>query len=350
MNQLLGAGLIFGLCPLVGAVGTPPARSIRFARGQKRHHRRSAWPQVDWSEWRWSLEILQGLLAVSLAKLCFPDHSEWEIIALMGVAVGRFWRHRTGGILMMLAGYMLHNPLSGVIVLLFGAIGSTIFRENRQIAFMWLMLMPLMTVLRNTGSGILVFLTAGLAGILYGMEQRRSSKPADATAPLFRADSLDDVLDPNVAGELAIGLAQLKQKGLPVPPGWLIYPGDDPDSLAPLLQPSVSQMWIVRSSFVADRESQVYSKLSSLRSIWRAIIELFDAHVNESVAAIIQPQIECLYSGKVYCQAPTLKADIPSPVAEKVLALVDRLNQELNTFETLEWGYDGQQVWIFQVR
>lgn len=350
MNQLLGAGLILGLCPLMGAFGTPPAPSSRFARRPWRNRSRSRSHQFNWSQWRWSLEILQGLLAVSIAKLCFPDHPEWDIIALMGVAIGRFWRHRTGGILMMLAGYMLHNPFSGIVVLLFGMIGSMIFRENRQIAFVWLMLMPLITVLRSAGSGILIFLTAGLAGILYGMEQSRSSTPADATASLFRADSLDDVLDPNVAGELATGLAQLKQKGLPVPPGWLIYPGDDPDSLAPLLQPSVSSIWVVRGSFVDDRESQVYCELSGLSSIWRAIVQLFEAHVDESVAAIVQPQIECCYSGKVYCQAPTLKADIPSPIAEKVLALVDRLNQELNTFETLEWGYDGQQVWILQVQ
>jgi hypothetical protein len=45
-----------------------------------------------------------------------------------------------------------------------------------------------------------------------------------------------------------------------------------------------------------------------------------------------------------------LKADIPSSVSQPVLALVDRLNAELNTLETLEWGYDGQQVWILAVQ
>ncbi len=380
MNQVLGASLILIFCPLIGAVLVPPASKLRQQRATL-PSTPQWWPSgwrsigatIDWSQWRWTLEILQGLSAVGLAKLTFPDHNEWEMIALMGVAAGRFGRQRlarphrpTGGVLMMLAGYTLHNPISGMLVVVFGGIGSMVFRENRQIAFVWLMLMPLMTVIRDPRSGILIVLTAGLTGILYGLEQTRwsatdqglSPTQAKATAQMFRADALSDQLNPAVAGELAVTLAQLQQQGLPVPIGWVIYPGDDPESLGQMIQPLDRQLWNVRLSFVDGlrptdgyRPSQeVMGSLVGLRSIWAAIVQGFEAHSGERVAAIVQPQINCLYSGSVYCQAPTLKADVPSVVSQQVIALVDRLNAELNTLEILEWGFDGQQVWILQVQ
>ncbi len=380
MNQVLGASLILIFCSLTGAVLVPPASKSRRQRAAL-PSTPQWWPSwwrsigttIDWSQWNWTLEILQGLIAVGLAKLIFPDHNEWDMIALMAVAAGRFGRqqlaspHRpTGGVLMMLAGYTLHNPISGMLVVVFGGIGSMVFRENRQIAFLWLMLMPLMTVIRDPRSGVLIVLTAGLAGILYGLEQTRwsatdpGSAPtqAKATAQMFRADALSDRLNSAVAGELAVTLAQLQQQGFPVPIGWVIYPGDDPESLGQMIQPLDRQLWNVRLSFVdglrptdGHRPSQeVMGGLVGLRSIWAAIVQGFEAHSGERVAAIVQPQINCLYSGSVYCQAPTLKADVPSVVSQQVIALVDRLNAELNTLEILEWGFDGQQVWILQVQ
>jgi hypothetical protein len=347
MNQWLGAGLILILSPTIGALLVPPRSSP--ARLPQRVG------AIDWSQWAWILEILQGLLVVGLAKLIFPDNSEWDIIALMGGAAGRFWRERgaktkSSGILMMFAGYLLHNPISGLLVLVFGGIGSMLFRENRQVTFVWLMLMPLITVLREPRSGILILLTAGLAGILYGMEQRRSPTQGKATAQMFRADSLGDTLNPAIAGELATTLAQLQQQGFPVPIGWVIYPGDDPESLAQMIPPLDRQLWTVRLSFAGRAGEEVMADLVGLRSIWAAIVQGFESHAGERVAAIVQPQIKSLYSGHVYCQAPTLKADVPSPVSQQVLALVDRLNSELNTLETLEWRYDGQQIWILSVQ
>jgi hypothetical protein len=363
MNQLLGASLILILCPLIGAVLVPPPKSRR--QRQTSPSLQAYWPgwfrshstAIDWSQWGWTLAILQGLIAVGMAKLIFPDYPEWDMIALMGATAGRFLRQRSarnspanGGILMMFAGYMLHNPVSGMLVFLFGGIGSMVFRENRQIAFVWLMLMPLMTVIRDPRSGILILLTAGLAGVLYGLEQKQSPAQAKSTAQMFRADALSDRLNPAVAGELAVTLAQLQQQGFPVPIGWVIYPGDDPESLGQMIQPLDRQLWSVRLS-CADRPSQeVMGDLVGLRSIWAAIVQGFEVHAGERVAAIVQPQINYLYSGSVYCQAPTLKADIPSSVSQQVIGLVDRLNVELNTLETLEWGYDGKQVWILSVQ
>jgi hypothetical protein len=211
-------------------------------------------------------------------------------------------------------------------------------------------LMPLMTVLREPRSGLLILFTAGLAGILYGMEQRRSPTQGKATAQLFRADALSDALNPAIAGELAATLAQLQQQGFPVPMGWVIYPGDDPESLAQMIQPLERQLWTVRLSFAGRSSGDVMADLVGVRSIWAAIVQGFESHSGERVAAIVQPQIQSLYSGHVYCQAPTLKADVPSTVSQQVLALVDRLNAELNTLETLEWSYDGKQVWILSVQ
>jgi hypothetical protein len=343
MNQWLGAIVIFIICPLIGAVCVP-------AMPRSRRRRLMPLPQVDWGQWGWAIDIGQGLAAVGLSKLIFPENSAWDMIALMGVVAGRFWQQQPGGLVTMLAGYCLHNPVSGLLVLVFGAIGSIVFRENRQIMFVWLMLMPLMTVIQQPRSGILILLTAGLAGILYGLEQRRAPAQAKATAKLFRADALSDALNPATAGELAVNLAQLQQQGFPVPIGWVIYPGDDPESLGQMIQPLDQPLWSVRFSFANRPSGEVMGNLVGLRSIWAAIVQGFETHSGERVAAIVQPQINCLYAGTVYCQAPTLKADIPSSVSQPVLALVDRLNAELNTLETLEWGYDGQQVWILAVQ
>jgi hypothetical protein len=327
MNPLFGALFVLVACPLLGAISF-------------QHWRR---------EW-WLVEIAQGFIAVGITRLLFPANPEWELIALMGLAAGRFWVRQPGGMNSTIAGYVLHDPMSGLILGLFGLIGTTMFRQTQQITWVMLGLMPLITALRHPESGILILLTAGLSGVLVGMDQKR---PTRSTAlKVFRADSLDDRLNPKTAGQTASRLARLKQQGFPVPPGWILYPGDDPASLPTTIQPSPESPWLVRSSLstVTAPTDPVITDLTSIQAIWPAVVRQFEFPAR--LAVIVQPQIRAAYQGIANCQTPTLKADLPNEVIAAVLDLVARLNA-INGIDGgipwVAWAYDDQAVWILQV-
>jgi hypothetical protein len=348
MLQLLGGIFVFIVCPLLG--GFPFQRLLR----QHKLSQRYKLFQHD-KQWQVAIVVLQGLMAVGVTKLLFPFNPEWEIMALMGLAAGRFWMAQSGGVWSTIAGYGLHDPLAGLLVALFGLIGTTVFRQNRQITSVLLILMPLMTALLHSRSTILILLTAGLSGILFGMEQKQPVKPAHTQFKLFRADSLDDDLSRDKVGQLAFVLSQLKQADFPVPIGWIFYPGDDPQSLPAEVQPSLRRRWLVRSSFVtATASSQVIDDLMSVREIWGAIVKHFEAHARSAdssanMAVIIQPQIASVFSGTTNCEVPMLKADVPSEAAQAVLGFVDRLKIEFPDIQMVEWIFDGEQVWIVNV-
>ncbi len=343
MLQLLGGIFVFIVCPLLGAF--PFQRLLRHHKWFQRYKQRNV-----------AIAVLQGLIAVGVTKLLFPFNPEWEIMALMGLATGQFWTAQSGGVWSMIAGYMLHDPLAGLLVGLFGLIGTTVFRQNRQITAVLLILMPLMTALLHSQSMILILLTAGLSGILFGIEQKQPVKPAHTQLKLFRADSLDDDLSRERVGHVAFALSQLKQADFPVPNGWIFYPGDDPQSLPAEVQPSLRRRWLVRSSFVSpDQASQVLTDLMSVREVWGAIVKHFEDHARSvdssaNMAVIIQPQIATVFSGTTNCDVPMLKADVTSDVAKGVLGLVDRLKIEFPDIQMMEWMFDGEQVWIASVK
>jgi hypothetical protein len=319
MNPLFGALFILIACPLLGAISS--------------QHWRRGW---------WLVEVAQGFIAVGITRLLFPANPEWELIALMGLAAGRFWVRQPGGMNSTIAGYVLHDPMSGLMLGLFGLIGTSLFRQTQQITWVMLGLMPLITALRHPESSILILLTAGLSGVLVGMDQKR---PTRSTAlKVFRADSLDDRLNPKTAGQTASRLARLKQQGLPVPPGWILYPGDDPASLPTSIQPSPESPWLVRSSF-SSAQSPATLNLIALRQIWPTVVQQFEAG---AMAVIVQPQMSATHHGITDCQTPTLKADMPNDVVAAVLDLVTQL-KAIGGIPWVAWAYDGQSVWILQV-
>ncbi|MFM2432285.1 MAG: hypothetical protein RLZZ511_3499 [Cyanobacteriota bacterium] len=347
MNQLLAAIGILVSGVGIGGWLVPPQSD-----GRSVGH-----TAIDWSQWVWAVDAIQGLIAVGAAKMLFPNHAVWEIVALMAVTAGRWWRQLPGGVVMMLAGYTLHNPISGLLVLVFGMIGTTLIRDEQTGKLLWLMLMPLVTAIRDPRSGIVVLLTAGLAGMIYGLTQVRSGNRAKTVSKLFRPDSLDDDLYPDRVGEVVATLAQLHQQGLPVPMGWVIYPGDDPQNLGELIQGASTQRlekqrWRVRLCWVnSSRVETIAEDCVGMAGVWAAIATGFETYSGEAIVALVQVPIqprgaELLNSGQVYCQAPTLKADVPSAVAQRVVALVERLNAQLNTLERLAWVDDGVQVWV----
>jgi hypothetical protein len=331
MNPILGAILIFLVCPILGSF------SLR-----------------RWRRWSWLLECGQGLFAVAIAKVFFGGHPEWEIIALMALAAGRFWVRQPGGFWSTIAGYAWHNPFAGLLLGLFSLIGVTIFRQGQQIRLVLLLMMPVLLALLSPRSMLVVLLAAGLSGILFGMEQQRPATTNAKPLKVFRADSLDDELHPETAGQAAVLFSQLKQQGLPIPPGWIIYPGDDPASLTAGLQPSMKQRYTVRTSVANSPTSHEISDLMTHREIWGAIVQCFELYVRSgeqsSIAAIVQPQINAPYKGVINCDAPTLKVEVPSEVAQSVLALVDQVKQAVPTASELEWCHDGQQVWLMRLQ
>jgi hypothetical protein len=328
--QILGTAIIFIGCPILGG-----------------------WNLHRWRRWTVGLECIQGLIAVGIAKLWFPGYPEWDIMALIALASGRFWMKRPGGIWSTITGYALHHPFSGLLVGLFSLIATTTLRQSRPVTLAVLLLMPLITALQFPRSTILVLLTAGLSGVLFGIEQQRPVAAAKNLLKLYRPDALDDLLNPQTAGRLASQLSHLRQAGLPVPNGWIIYPGDDPAGLSNTITPSIRSRWTVRSSSADSSHSDTAIDLMSQREVWSAIVQCFEQSSlgdGLSIAAIVQPQILCTYQAWTNCDAPTLKADVPSDVAALVLALIDQVNQHLSTATAILWGYDGRQVWLLQVK
>ena len=68
--------------------------------------------------------------------------------------------------------------------------------------------------------------------------------------------SLDEELDAAIVGEKAATLSQIKCWGYPVPKGWVLAPGDDPESLTEFLQPSELSPLVVRSSAIGEDSEQ----------------------------------------------------------------------------------------------
>jgi hypothetical protein len=331
MNPILGAILIFVACPVLGGLSLQ-----------------------RWRQWAWLLECGQGLFAVGIAKIFFPGHPEWEIIGLMALAAGRFWVRQAGGFWSTIAGYVLHQPFAGLLLGLFSLIGVTVFRQGQQIRLVLLLMMPILLALLSPRSMLVVLLAAGLSGILFGMEQQRPVTSATKSLKVFRSDSLDDELNPQNAGQAAVLFAELKQQGLPIPPGWIVYPGDDPASLTAGLQPSLKQRYVVRTSVADSQDSHEISDLMTHREIWGAIVQCFELYARSgeqsNIAAIVQPQIKAQYAGIISCNAPTLKAELPSNVAQDVLNLVDRVQHLAPQVSEVEWCYDGKQVWLVRLQ
>ncbi len=348
LTQVWGALVIFIVCPLLG--GLPLIQWITYALTRQQltglgtrnisvsaafyHGGRAAGILAVASE------AFKGIAAVLIARHYFPFDPVWEIVALMAVVLGRYWIGKGAGTTNVVWGYVVHDPAIAGLVFLIGGISFTILRERRQAKFGVLVLLALITALLYPQSPDLIgasMLLAGLLGWIYtripddlDMDARNARSDSRSMFRFFRGDralrTLDQPLEAERFGEKAATLARLKRFGYPVPMGWALAPGDDPQLLIDCLNPSPKYPFVVRSSAVgedsetASAAGQYESILSitSREALLPAISRCFASYnqpaavqyrrdrnlPDSTIAVLIQQQIRGVFSGVAFSRDP----------------------------------------------
>lgn len=225
-------------------------------------------------------EALKGVTAVLLLRIFMPGQPVWEIAALIALVAGRYIISHGAGTTNVVWGFILHDWKTAFLVALIGGIGFTLLREKRIGRLSVLILLPLITALLHPTRGdriVAVMVLSLFMGLIYRWISDDLDLPADTAHQdsrqmfkFFRGDraiqTLDDKLDARTVGEKAARLAQLKRLGYPVPPGWVLPPGDDPQPLIDMLDPSPEQPLVVRSSAIGE-DSEVASAAGQYDSV-----------------------------------------------------------------------------------
>jgi len=232
----------------------------------------------------------------------------------------------------------------------------------------------------------------------------------------FRGDRSIQTLDDNLAaskvGQKAATLADLKRAGYPIPRGWILPPGDDPQPLIESLHPDINHPLVVRSSAIGedsetassagqyttilnviDRENLAAAILScqtSYNSPNAVNYRLDRGQENTAMAVLIQEQIRGVFSGVAFSRDPinplsldvVIEAlpgdatrvvsgritpesyrvnleeniiigagDIPPAIIQQVANLCRQLeNLDHGIPQDIEWTHDGQKLWLLQCR
>ncbi len=358
--QVWGALVIFVICPLLG--GLPLIRwvtDVFFAKDLRAlgtgnvsvsaafyHGGRFAGILAVCSE------ALKGIVAVLLARFFFPTDAVWEIVALIALVMGRYWLGGGAGTTNVVWGYLVHAPVVAGLVCLVGGVGFTALRDRKQAQFGILGLLILITILLNPNQPALI-ITTGVLALLLGWIYTKipddlslnsqSVQSSSRTAfKFFQGDSLkdpfqhravrslDDFLDVHKYGQKAATLAHLKKLGYPVPMGWVLAVGDDPQSLVELLSPSPEFPVIVRSSAIGEDSegASAAGQYDSIANITKreelqpAINRCFESYnqsaatqyrqdlgiLDTAMAILIQQQVRGVFSGVAFSRDPILQS------------------------------------------
>jgi pyruvate,water dikinase len=286
------------------------------------------------------LEAAKGISVVLLARHYFPSDPVWEIFALIGLVMGRYWFAKGAGTTNVVWGFVVHDWVTSLLTGLISGLGFTIFRERRQGRLLVLVLLPILTALRHPNDGPLVLAVACLSGLIAWIYQKL---PDDLDLPteggrlesrtmfrFFRGDrglvALDRPLDPTQFGPKAATLGQLRAWGYPVPPGYVLQAGDDPTALIDITDPSPSQPVVVRSS-AQDEDSglvsaagvyESYLNITTKEELSLALVRCFAAYNNpravqyrqdndlpeRAMAVIVQQQVIGQFSGVAFSRDP----------------------------------------------
>ena len=244
-------------------------------------------------------EALKGIIAVLLAKAFFPEDPAWELISLIALVMGRYWVSKGAGTTNVVWGYIVHDPIAAGLIFLIGGIGFTLLRERRYGRIGILVLLVVITTARHLDDPARIIAAIALSGILawiytkipddLDLPAETGQTNSQATFRFFRGDraliSIKQVLDPAKVGQKAATLSQLKVWGYPVPMGWVLPPGDDPEPLLNYLEPSEQIPLAVRSSAVGED-----SELASAAGQYESILNVTDRN------ALHQAIIRCLAS------------------------------------------------------
>lgn len=347
LTQVWGAFLIFVLAPVIG--GLPlTGWSTRLLSGQRLGRIGTGNVGVSAAFYHGGkvagitavlLEAAKGIGVVLLARYYFPTDSVWEIIALIGLVMGRYWFARGAGTTNVVWGVAAYDWPTALLTFIISGLGFTIFRERRQGRLLALMLLPLITALRYQ-DGALVLAMTSLSGLIAWIYQKL---PDDLDLPdhegrlesrtmfrFFRGDrslvTLDQPMDAAKFGHKAATLGQLRAWGYPVPRGYVLAAGDDPTALLAIAEPSQSHPLAVRSS-AQDEDTgtasaagvyQSFLNIADQEALAAAIVRVFSSYnaprarayrqsqglAEQGLAVIVQQQVQGQFSGVAFSRDP----------------------------------------------
>ncbi|MFB2978368.1 glycerol-3-phosphate acyltransferase [Microseira sp. BLCC-F43] len=351
MMQVWGTLIIFIVCPLLG--GLPLIAWITFAltrRNLARIGTGNIGVQAAFYHGGTLAGILavlseafKGIAAVLLARFFFPNNPTWELIALIALVMGRYWMGKGAGTTNVVWGYIVHDWKVALLVFLIGGIGFTIVRD-RQSGRLWILILcPLILAMlypREVERIVVALALSILLGWIYqkipddlDLPTAESQPNSQAVFRFFRGDkamiSLQQPLDAVKVGQKAATLSQLKRWGYPVPPGWVLPPGDDPQPLIESLQLSPQAPLVVRSSAIGEDSQQASAagqyqtilNVTSKAALQQAINQCQTSYnapaaveyrqqlnvPEAAMAVLIQAQVQGAFSGVAFSRDPIIQ-------------------------------------------
>ncbi|NET08990.1 MAG: pyruvate phosphate dikinase PEP/pyruvate-binding protein [Symploca sp. SIO2B6] len=348
LTQVWGSVIIFTVCPLLG--GLPLISWITYVlTGSQLAHLGTGNVSVSAAFYHGGplvgilavgSEALKGIVAVLIARYFFPTEPTWELIALIMLVMGRYWMGKGAGTTNVVWGVVVHDWKTASLVFLIAGISFTILRERRSGRLGVLILFPLILALLHPENPARIIVAIALSFLLAWIYHKI---PDDLDLPpeegkvksqrvfrFFRGDkaiiSLNSKLDPCKVGQKAATLSQLKRCGYPVPTGWVLPPGDDPETLIKYLPVSDAEPLVVRSSAIGE-DSELSSAAGQYQSVLQvktatglraAITLVLDSYhhpvavdyrrqrqlPDTAMAVLVQKQVLGVFSGVAFSRDP----------------------------------------------
>jgi pyruvate,water dikinase len=434
MAAIWGSLFIFLICPIIG--GLPLINWINYAlTGRKLSQLGTGNIGVSAAFYHGGKlvgilavisEAAKGIIVILLTRLFFPTGSTWELLALIALVMGRYWFGKGAGTTNVFWGLIIHDFVAVFLTLIISGISFTIFRQKSTGRLVGLFLLTLILTLRHPDDSGYIITAIALACLLAAIFQKMSDDldlpevGANAETKtmfrFFRGDRSIQTLDDNLAalkvGQKAATLAYLNRAGYPIPRGWVLPPGDDPQPLIESLNPTVNFPLVVRSSAIGedsetassagqyttilnviDRENLAAAILSCQTSYNSPIAvnyRLDRGQENTAIAVLIQQQIRGVFSGVAFSRDPinplsleiviealpgdatrvvsgritpeSYRVNLPEnliigegDIPPAIVQQVANLCRELETLyhgipQDIEWTHDGKNLWLLQAR
>ncbi|MCT7951604.1 glycerol-3-phosphate acyltransferase [Ancylothrix sp. C2] len=359
LTQVWGLVLILLVCPILG--GLPLiAWIVKFITGQNLKQIGTGNISVSAAFFHGGKtagilavvsEAAKGILAVLLTRMFFLPGSAWELVALMALVLGRYFIGKGAGTTNVVWGVLVHSPKAAIFVFLITGVTFTLIREKNLGKLASLVIFPVVLALFHPYEGERVataVLLSLLLALIYKMIPDDLNLPAtsgqEESQKMFRFFqgnkailTLDRPLETQKAGQKAANLSQLKSWGYPVPQGWILPAGDDPQPLLDWLQPNVEKPLVVRSSAIGEDSEKASAagqyesilNITNKQQLQDAITRCFSSYNSpaaqayrrdrqlpeNSMAVVIQQQIKGVFSGVAFSRDP-INSSLNSVVIE----------------------------------